>query len=1166
MKSLLLALVLFAASVSAQDTRGVILGRVTDPTTAAIVKASVRVLNSGTNTSVVVETNQDGNYTAPYLLPGIYRVSVEVPGFKSMVREGVELRTSERQTLDFSLEIGATTESVLVKAEAPMLDAATSTVGITVDAQRVAELPLVGGNPNYFSRITPGFAGTGGRYAGNSFDYGTGSTDNTVDGTRTGSNEVALDGAPNMFGRSTAFALPQDLVQEMRIDTSSYDAGVGHTAGAVVNINMKSGTNRFHGSAYMFDSRLRAVPWFVNNFIYNPQTGAITADKIARNTPKWLHEHWGATLTGPIRIPKLYNGKDRTFFSFGYEGLHVLRNLGFTGTMPTGEERNGDFSALLKLGAQYQIYDLATTATAAGGRFSRQPFPGNIVPANRISPIARNINKYWPDPNQPGTSDFKSNFFDTQDIDRNNRDFIGRLDHNISERHRVFFRINNNYRHELNQTFPSIAIGTLPSQEGYGAVLDDVYTFSSSMLLNVRYGWTFQKVYSKSMNAGFDPTTLGFSQALVQQLGLFNSPAIFTFPALNIDNNAFTALGNNSGSVSASNYHTLGGTFTRFTGNHNIRFGAEMRVMRENGYSYGNAVPSFQFASTYTNGPLDNSTGAPIGQGFAAFLLGAPTGGSVSVNASRATQSQYYSAFIQDDWKLTRRLTVNIGLRYEHETPVTERFNRAVSSFDFQTPNPIEAQARAAYAASPIPELAPANFHVTGGLLFAGGANPRTLWTTGAKNFAPRVGLAYLLTSKTVIRSGYGIFYDVVGADRNGSPNQSGFSQATNLVPTLDSGLTFGASLANPFPGGIQPAPGSSGGLATFLGRAGDFYNPVLPSPYMQRWSLTIQRQLPMRTVLEVGYVGNRGTRLQVTRQLDPIPRQYLSISPERDQNTINFLTANVKNPFANIAAFNGTGFSDANIARSQLLRPFPQFTQVNYSVPAGYSYYHALQAQVEKRFSRGFTFQVTYTYSRFMEATNYLDPTDSVLEKVVSDQDYPQRFVATGLYEFPVGRGRHFGGKMNRLLDAFVGGWQVQSWYEGQAGAPLGFGNTIFRGNLKDIPLPKDQRSAGAWFNVNAGFERSNAKALANNIRTFPSRFTGVRADGINNLDASLFKHFTLTEKLKLQFRVESFNALNHVQFDAPDTNPLSTTFGQITAELGHGQKMTTFALKFLF
>ena len=287
---------------------------------------------------------------------------------------------------------------------------------------------------------------------------------------------------------------------------------------------------------------------------------------------------------------------------------------------------------------------------------------------------------------------------------------------------------------------------------------------------------------------------------------------------------------------------------------------------------------------------------------------------------------------------------------------------------------------------------------------------------------------------------------------------------------------------------------------------------------------------------------------------------------PERDQPTINFLSTNVTNPFSSIAQFAGSGLSAKTVARSQLLRPYPQFTQINVTVPTGYSYYHALQVQVEKRFSHGLMFQAAYTYSRFMEATDYLNPTDSFLEKVVSDQDYPQRFVVTGVYELPFGRGRRVGSNANRLWDAMFGGWQIEGWYEGQAGAPLGFGDALFRGDLKNIPLPKDQRSADAWFNVNAGFERNTANALGSNLQTFPTRFTGVRADGINNLDASFFKNFRLTERFKLQFRLESYNALNHVQFAAPNTSPLSTTFGQITGELGHGQKMTTIALKFLF
>lgn len=1152
----------------AQDTRATLLGRVIDSSGAVVAGASVRAQNVETNNVVTAQTNAEGNYSVPYLLPGTYKLTIEQTGFKSWVRDGIELRTSERRTFDAQLDLGATTETVEVKAEAPMLDQSTATLGSTIDGKRLSELPQIGGNPNYMARLVPGFMATGGRSAGNPFDYGAGSTDSAVNGTRGGSNEVQLDGSPNMFGRSTAFSLPEDLVQELRVDTASYDAGQGHAAGAVVNVNMKSGTNKLHGTAYMFDSRLRAVPWHTNKFIYDPRTGPVTPEKIARNTPAWLHQRWGGTASGPIWIPKLYDGRNRTFWSFGYEDLHIKRNLAFTGTMPTDEQRRGDLSALLRVNAtQYQIYDPASTRpSATAGRFERTPLPGNIVPASRISPIARAIIPYWPAGNQPGGADARANYYTTQLIDRNNLNFIGRLDHSFNDQHRVFFRANNNYRNELNQTFPSEAVGTLPSQEGYGLVLDDVYTFSPTMLLNVRYGITFQRPYNNRISTGFDMAKLGFPASLQQQLAQFNPAAKFTFPVINIDGGAYTAVGTDAGGYNSSNYHTLAGTFTKLRGNHNFRLGGEFRLYRDGGYTFGNATPTFAFASTFTNGPLDNNPGAPIGQGFAAFLFGQPTGGSVSVNASNAVQSTYSGAFFQDDWKLTRRLTINLGLRYEYETPLTERFNRTVGSFDFATPNPVEAQVRANYAANPIPEIAPANFRVTGGLLYAGAANqPRSTWRSDRNNFAPRIGLAFQLTPKTVIRTGYGIFFDVTGSDRF-NVNQAGFSQASNIIPSQDNGQTFTATLANPFPSGIQTPPGNALGLRTFLGRAGDHFYPQRPNPYMQRWSFTIQRQLPWRTVAEIGYVGNRGTKLGVGRQLNAIPIQYQSTSPTRDNALINFVTANVRNPFFGLPEVGGTGLGNQNVQRLQLLRPYPQFNSVNIQVPAGYSYYHSLQAQIEKRFSAGVTFQASYTYARFMEATTYLYEQASALHKVVSDLDFPQRFVVTGVYELPFGRGRHWGKGMNRWWDTLVGGWQVEGMYEGQSGDPLGFGNAIFRGDLKNIPLPKNQRSTDRWFNTDAGFERVNANRLDQNVRTFPLRFSGIRADGINNLDASFFKNFRITERYNAQFRMESYNAANHVQFAAPNTDPFNTNFGLITGEKGHGQRQVTFALKLIF
>jgi hypothetical protein len=334
----------------------------------------------------------------------------------------------------------------------------------------------------------------------------------------------------------------------------------------------------------------------------------------------------------------------------------------------------------------------------------------------------------------------------------------------------------------------------------------------------------------------------------------------------------------------------------------------------------------------------------------------------------------------------------------------------------------------------------------------------------------------------------------------------------------------------------------------------------------MQRWSFSIQRELPWRVLIDSAYVGNRGTKLAVSPELNPVPRQYLSTSPERDQATIDYLGFQTANPFFGIREFEGTGLGNQRVGRSQLLRPYPHFQGISTNYSSGYSYFHSLQMGVEKRLSSGVNFQVAWTWSKFMEATSFLNATDPVPYKVISDQDNTHRFVFSGIYEFPFGKSKRWGTSARWWLDSIIGGWQLQGWFEAQSGDTLGFGNAIFRGNLKDIPLPLSQRSTERWFNVDAGFERDNRKALASNIQTFPPRFSGIRADGINNFDLSLFKHFRIKEGVKAQFRFETFNSLNHVQFAAPNTNPTSTAFGTITGEFGHGQRQITLAIKLIF
>ncbi len=1149
-----------------QESRGSIVGMVVDSSGAAVPGARVKAVNTGTNAGAASVTNEGGSYEIPYLLPGMYRIIVESKGFKKSTREGIELRVADRLLLDFKLEVGDITESVTVTGETPLLESATASAGLVMNTRQLTELPTVGGQPYYLERLAPGIMAIYSQgAAGNPMDLNQ-VTNNIVNGTRNAS-EATVDGAPAMSGRSAAFSPPGDLVQEVKIHTATFDASIGHAAGGLISVSMKSGTNAVHGTVVMSESRWRATAWFTNNFIYNPATGS-AEDKKRNIRDLWRHERWGPTVTAPVYIPKLYDGRNRTFWSFGYEGLHIHRvqaGLSGTGTftVPTVAEKKGDFSALLAIGPSYQIYDPRTTVPAPNGRLQRSPFAGGIIPASRIDPIAQKILSVYPDPNQAGTADARNNYFQPTDLQRYNRTLVNRIDHNITDRHRIFARWNNTQYDDTNISLPTIATTTLTDNTGWGLVLDDVYTFTPRLLLNVRYGLSYYNPRALRPTTGFDLTSLGFPQELVRQISQNADPAGLAFPIISTD--GYTQLGNGGGNSTKTFYHTLGGTLTKMASQHSVKTGAEVRLMQETGISYGNVAPQFNFASAYTKGPLDNAAAAPIGQGLASLLLGIPTGGNVASNASRAAQSTYWALFVQDDWRVSRRLTINLGLRWEYEGPTTERYNRSVGGFDYDSPNPIAAQAKANYARSPIPQIPVGQFDVRGGLLFPGGAQARALWDPDRNNFAPRAGLAFQLNNKTVLRSGYGIFYDTVGVDRNGV-RQGPFNATTNIIASNDNGLTYQASLANPFPNGISPALGSSRGLASYLGQGpSPFYSKTV-NPYMQRWLFSVQRELPARTVLEVAYIGNRGTKMSATRQLSATPAMYLSTSSERDQPTIDFLSQLVTNPFAGIPELAGTNLANTTISRANLLKTYAQFSSLTIDIPDGYSWYHSLQTSIEKRLSKGFTLQTAWTYSKFMQALAYNNDTDPRPERVISDNDYPHRFVLSGIYEIPAGRGRRFLKRGNRWLDGFLGGWQFEGYYEAQSGQALGFGNAIFRGDLHDIPLPVDQRKVQRWFNVDAGFERNNSRALQFNIQGLSSRFNDIRSDGINNFNLSVMKNFQINERFRVQYRFETFNSLNHVQFGTPNTTPTSTAFGTVTAISGHGAREINMVLKLFF
>ncbi len=1133
--------------LGAQESRGDILGRVTDPSGAVIAGASVKSVNSATNVPTTSSTNATGDYILPFLLPGSYNLTVEATGFKTYVQEGITVQVNGKGTVNVALQLGTASETIRVVGEAPLVDSANASIGAVVDQRRVSELPLKDGNPIMLANLSPGVQFTGTLAWSRPFDNGSPSSI-AVNGTRSSTSEFTMDGAPNTGGQNgnVAYTPPTAVVEEFKMQTATFDASNGYTPGAVVNVSIKSGTNEFHGSLHEF----------VQNTSFN--ANSFFSNMAGRKRDVNRQNRWGAAAGGPVFLPGLYDGRNRTFWMFGYEGIaDYFPRETVTTTIPTAKERQGDFSDLLKVGSAYQIYDPATIATAANGRTSRQPFAGNIIPASRIDKAATKILSFYPEPNLPGSADGTNNWTSPSSDTDDFYSVLFRVDHSFSEKHRAFVRGNANRRFQREQYRFNGGYGEDVWRQNRGIALDDVFVFSPQFLMNTRYSYTRYYTSALPLSQGIDLSQYGFSNSFIQQIQSAD-PRGIKLPYINIS--GYATLSNFSQTSSNAEIHDLAANLTRILGAHTIRFGGEYRLYRNNYIGIGHASGTLNYSTDWTRGPMDNSTAAPIGQGLAAFLLGLPTGGSIVFNDSYAQQAQVPSFYVQDDWKATSRLTVSLGLRYELGLPLTERYNRSVRGFDSSTSLPIESAVKAAYAASPISEVPADRFLVRGGLTFAGvNGEPRGLWNAGKKDFAPRIGLAYQLNVRTALRAGYGFFYDL----NRQTVNQTGFSRTTSLVPTIDNGLTFIASTADPFPNGWDRPVGASQGLMTNVGQSITFFNPNLRTPYMQRWQLSFQREITRQSVLEVVYVGNRGTRQRGTRAVDGVPRQYYSTLATRDQTLINYMSAAVSNPFYPLLP--GTSLSGKTVARWQLLRPYPQYTGISYTTNEGFSWYHSLQTRFEKRMSSGFTTSVAWTWSKFMEATSFLNETHARPERVISDMDRTHRVVITGIYELPFGKARRWLAQTPGVAGKVISGWQVQGIYQGQGGAALGFGDSIFYGSLTDIPLPKGQRTASRWFNVDAGFERSTAKQRSYAIRTIPSRFSGVRADGINNWDLSVIKHTAINERARTEFRAEMINALNHTQFASPNTTPTSTAFGSATS-LNVLPRTVQFGLRVLF
>lgn len=1125
MKTMRLVICTIAVSCAlwGQEFRATMSGRVVDPQGAVV--PNVKLVAMELDTRAVHETvsSSDGQYTLPFLPPGDYRLNAEVAGFKRYVRERFHVSTGDHVSLDVQLEVGQIAETVTVTAETSLLETVSASSGQVINSRQIENMPMNGRTPLVLAQLAFGVVPNSDPRFYRPFDNA-GPSGFSMGGAPAQSNELLIDGSPDTTRNSrVAFNPPVDSVEEVRVQTFEPDAAYGHTGGGTVNVVTRGGTNGLHGTAYDFNqvSALAATPFFTN--------------KAGLRKPVTRYNQWGVNSGGPVIIPKLLNGRDKVFFYFAYEGIKDSFPEPLTSTVATAAERTGDLSALLKVGSNYQLYD-PLTGVVEGTRIRRQPFANNIIPANRLSSIAANYFQFYPLPNQPGGADGQDNFLANSVRSDSYNSELGRLDFNLSERHKFFYNFRHNERLEnRSNRFFNIATGNFLKRINWGNTLDDVYTFTPTTLLNTRLGWTrFTEGNSKPSN-GFDITKLGFPGYVAA------ASAKTVLPVIDLD--AFTDVGDDAGDNTPFDIFQIFSTVTKVANKHSLKMGTDVRLYRESSASFGNSGGQYVFRSNWTRGPLDNSTQAPLGQDLAAFLLGLPTGGGFDRNAARTNQAGYYALFLQDDFRAKSNLTFNLGIRYERDLPTTERYNRTVNGFDFNTPNPITAAAAAAYARNPIPEVPVSQFRTPGGLLFASPSNPN-LYNTQSHYFSPRFGFAWTpaaLGNKTVIRGGVGVFFFAFGTQ---GITQTGFSQNTPVVASLNSFLTPNATLANPFPTGIQQPTGSSLGLATFLGRGVSYSNPNPQNPYSIRWTFNVQRELRGNMVVEAGYVGNHSVHLMLNQQLDFVPAQYLSRAPFRDQPVIDRLSANLTNPFTGLIP--GTGLDGTTVSRSQLLLPYPEFTGVTANgLNDGSSFFHMFQVRVEKRFSHGISFLGNYQYSKLLEKRSRLNESDPFLEKRIADEDRPQRFVFSGSWELPFGKGRAIGGNAGPGLNRLLHGWVVNGIYTAQQGSPLGWGNVIYLGG----PLNYNARRLTGAFDVTQ-FNRNSTQQLGSNIRTFPSRFSNLRSAGVNNFDFSVIKNTAILEKLNLQYRCEFFNGLNHAQFGGPQLGATNTNFGNITSQ----------------
>lgn len=1152
------AALLLTTACFGQTFYGSLVGTINDATGGAVPQASVTLTNLGTADRRLMQSDAIGGYQFVNIPPGQYKIEVEKAGFRHYVREPITVEVQSAVRIDVPMQVGDVTQVVEVSAQTPLLQTENASLGQVVEARKVLEMPLNGRNVFTLVALVPGVV-PGGQSGTtptgtNPFAWG----NYQIGGGQANQSAAFIDGAPinASYANLTALVPTQDAIQEFRVQTNNLGPEFGRLAGGAISLATKSGTNAFHGSVYeFFRNRSLNANTFFNN-------------KAGVSRPAFSQNQYGANVGGPVI-------KDRTFFFYSWEGFRLRQGQSYVYSVPTDAMRAGDFSNLRNgSGAVVPIFDPLTTCgrfanaacakDAAGNEIiSRMQFPGNIIPLSRFDPASKVLANLWGHANGPGAAFTNvNNFTANASVGGNNDQQNARVDHTFSDKQRAFLR----YTYWTNLNLPIDPYNTKTCVDRCtetfntnSAVLADTYSFSPTLIGDIRLSYLRFSYDRSSQTAGYDLTQLGWPKSLNDQVIFRVAPQ----PQVTGYNGVFSTNGSGSTIIARNDVYSIVPTLTKIWGKHTLKFGGEFRRNTHNYYQQNNPSGNFTFDALLTS--TNPFASAGTGNGFASFLLGYGTGGGVTNNSLVAGQQLYRAYYAGDQFQVTSRLTLNYGIRYEQLGPWSERFDRMVVLLPG--------------VSNDLAQKAGVNAKGKIGLVNSADSPSRNNTKLG-NLFSPRLGLAYRLNNKTVIRTGYGIFWlgnDIAfGFAPNGDPVNA---YTTPFLGTLDGSVTPKDTLGNPFPTGLIPPPGHSPNLQQlFIGQG--ITAPVYDEPhaYAQQWNFDIQRELPGGMALSITYAGSKGTHLPgPSQQLDQLPPEYMALGTK--------LQDQVTNPFFGIVQLGA--LAQPKVAYGQLLRPYPQYNgYAMQSPPNRNSIYHSGQVQLQKRFAKGGTIVAAYTWSKLISDTDtltgWLEPGGGAggvqnnynirAERSLALYDTPQRAVFSYIYDLPFGKGQKFGQNLTGVAGKIAAGWGINGVTTFQSGTPLPIGVAVNttnsfgggqRPNRTGISAGLDgsaQSRLSGWFNT-AAFSLPAPFTFGNSARTMPD----ARSHGIANYDFTVFKNTAITERVGLQFRTEIFNLFNRVRFGYPGTSIGTPQFGVISGQY-NDPRLVQFALRLLF